>query len=311
MGEYGAAFSAVAAQNPYSWYQVARSAEEIATPTGTNRMISFPYTKYLSALPVDMAAAVILTTTEVAVKLGIPESKWVYIHGGQDFVDEWYVGHQPDLAECVSIGAMIRDSLDQAKLGLDDLDFFDLYSCFPSMARIACRAMGLADEDPRPLTVTGGLPYFGGPGNNYVMHSINGAVKRCRSNPEAIGLVTGDGLQCSKHSAGIYGCPPPEQPWNRATPEQFQEQVETPAPLEVDPEPAGPLRVDSYTVLHDREGRPEFAFLCGRTKEGKRAWARTPVGAGEVLEAMMKEEWVGREGRIARREGKMNIVEFS
>lgn len=311
LGEFGKTFSAVAAQNPYSWYKVARTAEEVVTPGGGNRMTAFPYTKYLNALPADMAAAVIMTTTEVASKLGIPEDKWVYIHGGQDVVDEWYVGHQPDLAECPSLGAMIDDALEQAKLGLDDIDFFDLYSCFPSMARIACRAMGLAEDDPRPLTVTGGLPYFGGPGNNYVMHSISETVNRCRANPDAFILVTGDGLQCSKHSAGIYGSRPAAQPWKRTPVEQFQEEVATPAPLEVDPEPTGPLRVDSYTVLHDREGQPEAGVLCGRTQEGKRAWARTPAGANEVLDAMMSEEWIGREGRIVRREGKVNVFEPS
>lgn len=311
LGRFGESFSAVAAKNPYSWSRVARTAQEVVTPTKENRLIAHPYTKYMNALPADMAAAVIMTTTEGAKRMGIPEEKWVYLHGGQDTCDEWFVSNRPDLADSPAIKALADDALAQAGIGLDAVSFFDFYSCFPCMPRLTCRMLGIADDDPRPLTITGGLPYFGGPGSNYVMHSIAEAVGRCRADREAYGLITSNGWYCTKHGVGIYSARPPEGAWERTPPERFQEELSLPEPLEVDLEPSGPFTVDAYTVVHGRDGTPETGILCGRTSEGKRAWAQAPKGASEVLDSMMTEEWVGRQGKIVRREGKVNIAEFS
>lgn len=311
LGRFAETFSAVAAGNPNSWYPVARTAEEALTPTKTNRMVGFPYTKFLTACPADMAAALIMTTTEVARRLGVPREKWVHIHGGQDAHDEWFVSNRSDLADSPAITAIAQDALSQAGIDLDAISFFDLYSCFPCMPRIACKALGITEDDPRPLTITGGLPYFGGPGSNYVMHSISEAVTRCRTNPDVYGMITGNGMYCTKHSVGIYSGRSPERPWRRTPPEQFQGAMNVAEPLEVDPQPTGRFRVDSYTVIHDGEGEPETGILCGRTDEGRRAWAQTREGDRQILEAMMKEEWIGREGQITHRNGNTNIVEFS
>jgi len=212
----------------------------------------------------------LVLTLYVARGLGVPEEKWVYVHGGQDAHDEWFVSNRPDLADSPAIKAIVRDALSQADIELDAISFFDLYSCFPCMPRLACKALGITEDDPRPLTITGGLPYFGGPGNNYVMHSIAEAVNRCRANPEEYGMITGNGMYCTKHGVGIYSCRPPESPWRRTSPERFQEAMALPDPLEVDLEPTGTFRVDSYTVLHDREGEPQTGILCGRTAQAKR-----------------------------------------
>jgi acetyl-CoA C-acetyltransferase len=311
LGRFAEAFSSVAARNPHSWYPVARSAEEALTPTKTNRMVGFPYTKFLTACPADMAAALIMTTTEVASRLGVPREKWVYIHGGQDAHDEWFLSNRSDLADSPAIKAVVQDALSQAGVDLDSISFFDLYSCFPCMPRIACKALGITENDPRPLTITGGLPYFGGPGSNYVMHSIAEAVTRCRANPDAYGMITGNGMYCTKHGVGIYSGRSPERSWSRTPPERFQETLTAAEPLEVDSQPTGGFRVDSYTVLHDGEGEPRTGILCGRTPEGRRAWAQTREGDRQILESMMKEEWVGREGQVTHRNGKTNIVEFS
>jgi acetyl-CoA acetyltransferase len=43
-------FSRIAAGNPFAWFPKERSAEEIVSATGTNRMIAYPYTKYMNAI---------------------------------------------------------------------------------------------------------------------------------------------------------------------------------------------------------------------------------------------------------------------
>lgn len=311
LGEFGAAFSAVAAVNPHSWSREAFTPEQVVTPSAENRIVSYPYTKRMCAQPSDMAAALVMTDTETARSLGIPEEKWVYIRGGQDAHDHWFVGHRPDLADSPAIRYMVDDALEQADISLDRIGFFDLYSCFPVMPRLACRVLGIEDGDPRPLTLTGGLPYFGGPGNNYTMHAIVEAVARCRADRDAFGMVTSNGYYATKHGVGIYSAQPPAKPWCRRSPEQFQSKMPLPAPMEVELGPKGEFIVDAYTVWHGRDGAPESGTLCGRTLDGKRAWAQTPPGAVDLLNAMETEEWVGRRGRIAGRDGAVNLVDFS
>ena len=132
---------------------------------------------------VDQSAALILTSVGVARDLGIPPAKWIYLHGCADVNDQWYVSERLDLYSSPAIRRGARQALDMAGRSLADMRFFDLYSCFPSAVEIACQEIGIAEDDPRGLTVTGGLPYFGGPGNNYVTHSISEMVRRLRAHP--------------------------------------------------------------------------------------------------------------------------------
>jgi acetyl-CoA C-acetyltransferase len=311
LGGFAEYYSRVAAGNPYAWFPEKRAAADAVRVTPDNRMISFPYTKHLNAvIGVDQAAAVLMTTTRVARSLGIPEDRWVYLHGGQDAHDIWFLSERPDLAASPAIGACVGDALGQAGINLDDIDQFDLYSCFPCMPRLAQETLGISPGDSRPMTLTGGLPYFGGPGSNYSMHAIAEAVGRCRDDRGAFALVTANGWYCTKHSAGIYSTASPTREWTRTAPGQFQESMNLPQPLEIDVEPRGSLIVDGYTVWHDREGRPDTGILCGRTAEGRRAWANTRPGDRDVLAAMMTEEWIGKTGRIVDRDGKINRIEF-
>src|SRR4030095_16250270 len=49
--------------NPEAWFPIARSADEIITPTASNRMVGYPYTKYMvSIMDVDMASGLRLTS---------------------------------------------------------------------------------------------------------------------------------------------------------------------------------------------------------------------------------------------------------
>ena len=186
LGKLFARFAAVAATNPIAWFRDAHSAERIATPTADNRYVGYPYTKLMnSIIAVDQAAAIVMTTEAHATALGIDRSRWVYPMGGADLNDVWHVSERPDLARSPAIRAAARRALAQAGLGIDDVTDFDLYSCFPAAVELALDALEIPAEDPRPLTLTGGLPYFGGPGNNYSMHAIAAAVERVRADPRA------------------------------------------------------------------------------------------------------------------------------
>jgi acetyl-CoA C-acetyltransferase len=190
LGSLFSPFSKVAAANPEAWFPVERSAEELVTVTDRNRMISFPYPKYLNAImEVDQSAAVLIASVRKARELGVPEDRWVYLHGCADAADLWYPLDRQDFHSSPAIRLTGERALAMAGIGLADIDIIDLYSCFPSAVQVAAEELGLALDDPRGLTVTGGLPYFGGPGNNYALHSIAEMVGRLRAGPEPMAFA--------------------------------------------------------------------------------------------------------------------------
>jgi acetyl-CoA C-acetyltransferase len=97
--------SEVAATNPYAWFPVARSAEEITRVDPGNRMVAFPYTKYMNAvLQTDQAAAVLMMSVDAARAFGVPEERWVYWWGGAQGEEEaWYPSERPDFASCPAL----------------------------------------------------------------------------------------------------------------------------------------------------------------------------------------------------------------
>jgi acetyl-CoA C-acetyltransferase len=299
VGELCARFTQVAARNPFAWFPEARTAEEITTVGPKNRWISFPYPKTMNAImEVDQAAAVILTGSETARELGIPEEKWVYVLGCGEANDNWFVSDRVNYYSSPAIKAATTRALSMAGLTPADIDFFDLYSCFPSAVQLALDALGLGTDDPRDLTVTGGLPYAGGPGNNYVMHSISATAERLRKDPDQCALVTGLGWFATKHSAGVYSGRPPTGQWTRTDPKVDQATVDAQGAPPFTAAPNGPATVETYTVSFNRDGEPEMGIVVGRLQSGERFLANTPPEP-ELLLRMTREEFVGCAGSVA------------
>ncbi len=297
-------FSRTAAVNPHAWIRRELSAREIIEVTPDNRYINYPYTKYMNAnINVDQSAAVLMTTAETARRLGIDPARLVYPLGGADFSDVWYVSRRPRLDFSPAIRNASRLALTQAGLDLSDIDFFDLYSCFPSAVQIAMKEIGIAENDPRDLTLTGGLAFFGGPGNNYSLHGIVSAAERVRADRSKKAMVTANGWYITKHSIGVYGGDPPERPWG----ERDDAPVQAAIDAEALPEPAeraeGDLRVEAYVIRHGREGKPTLGTVIGRLPDGRRTLAHIEAGADE-LEEMERVEMVGRTGQVHTISGK-------
>jgi len=203
-----------------------------------------------------------------------------------------------------------------AGIGVDDVAMFDIYSCFPSAVQLGLDALGLSPGDPRPLTVTGGLPYAGGPGNNYVMHSIASTVQRLREAPGEYGLVTGLGWFATKHSAGVYGARPPEGEWQRTDPAVDQREIDAQQVPPFAEQAEGDATVEAYTVIFNREGEPEQGIVIGRLSsvaQGPslagfpRFFANTPPDR-ELMLAMTREEFVGTRGHVRSEDGR-NVFE--
>lgn len=302
MGRLFAHHAAVAAANPLADRRAGFSAEQIATVGPDNPFIGFPYTKLMNSNAfIDQSAALILTSVAKARELGIAEDRWVHLHGCADCYDHWYLIDRIDYHHSPAMRIANREAQAMAGLDLEAIDHFDLYSCFPSAVELACQEMGLAEDDPRGLTVTGGLPYFGGPGNNYVTHSIGEMMNRVRGAPGSTGYVTANGNYVTKQSVGIYSTRPPEAPFAPRDPAEYQGEIDAVKGPAVAEAADGPARIETYTVMHDRKG-PSYAILYGRLADERRFIANTPDDPA-LLADMVARDYMEATGRVRHEDG--------
>jgi len=292
-------FSEVAAANPYAWLRRAFTPAEVTEPGASNRMIAFPYTKLCTAnIGVDQGAAYICCSLAAARDAGVPEDRWVFPLAGADAHDHWFLSEREQLHRSPAIRIAGDRALALAGVSIDDVSAVDLYSCFPIAVQMGAAELGLPLDDPdRPLTLTGGLTFAGGPGNNYTTHGISSMVCRLRESPGAVGITTGLGWYATKHAVGLYSSRPPDhQGHDGFRWEDVQEEVDALPACPVDESATGPVRVETYTVTYDRDGMPERGIVACRTPIGSRTWAN--VTDPDELLALTTTEAIGRLGNL-------------
>lgn len=293
-------FSEVAAANPFAWSREALTPEQVATPGDDNRMVGFPYTKVMNTNnTVDQAAAVILCSVEAARAAGVAEDRWVFPWSGTDAHDHLAVSARADLHSSPAIRIAGARALALAGVGVDDVAHVDLYSCFPSAVQVAAAELGLGLD--RQLTVTGGLSFAGAPLNGYVMHSIATMAQVLRDDPGSVGLVTANGGYLTKHAMGVWSAAAPSGPFRWDEP---QDEVDALPRVEPVVHHEGPVTVEAYTVMHDRDGAPERAIAACRTPRGGRVWGLSDDA--DLMAAMCSEELVGAAGEL-RGEGTLTL----
>jgi acetyl-CoA C-acetyltransferase len=272
IGALWAQFSAVAAGNPHAWNREPVSAEAIWQPGPSNRMVSWPYPKLMNSNNmVDQGAVLILTSVEKAQYLQIPSDRWVFPYAGTDARDTYEISERDTFDGSPAIRIAGRRALELAGTDIADVEFVDVYSCFPSAVQVAARELGLPLGDPsRPLTVTGGLTFAGGPWNNYVSHSIATLAEQLVAEPGKKGLITANGGYLTKHSFGVYGTEPPTHEFRWA---DVQSEVDAEPTRAVEVEWSGTGTVETWTTPFSREGTAEKAFLAVRTPDDARTLA--------------------------------------
>ncbi len=298
LGKLFESFNAVARENHLAWFPEPRSAEEIATPSLENRPTGMPYTKYMNAvMKVDQGAALVLASAEAAQSAGVPRDRWVFPVAGADLNDVWFFSRRPDLGRSPAIEACGKAVFEAAGLGPDEVDFVDLYSCFPVAVEIASAELGLSSDGDRPLTLTGGLPYFGGPGNNYTTHAVAHAVERLRASPRAKALCTALGWFVTKHSVGLYSAEPPESPFVYCDLSEEQKRIDATEMGWYEEDSPARGRVVSYTVLFDRASEPERIPTIVETIEDERLRFLADIPL-DCLEDPWSQDFCGVEGII-------------
>ena len=269
-------FNSVAAANPYAMFDEAMTAEEIGEASSSNRMMGDPHLKSMVAKDgVNQASALVLTRWETAQSLGVAD-RAIFLHGHATG-SEPQVLNRKSLGRSEAMAAAYHNALAGAGIEAAQVGAADLYSCFPIAVWVAMDALGMTLDDPRPLTLTGGLPFFGGPGNNYSTHGIAEMVHWLRAQPEpAYGVVGANGGYLSKHAVGVYANMP------AAFPEALPD-FKAPAVVEVvsDPEPDGVI--ESYTFQPQKGGAR--AVVVGRQLSDGRRW----VGVADPEDAELLE----------------------
>ncbi len=285
----------VAAENPNAWFRDAPSAALISTVTPDNRMICYPYTKRMNAImDVDQAAALVVVSNRFIEQSGGVE-RAAAVLGGAGSEDVWNLMQRPSLSRSPGMETAFAAALQYAATEVADIAAFDFYSCFPSPVQMALSALGLNVDDNRQFSITGGLGYAGGPGNNYVMHSLATAVQRLRENPAEILMITGVGMANTKHAATILSRGDRIPPAATGTTVFREDSGET--ALTVAEQASGPCTIVTYTIEYDRERQPFNVIYILDTEDGRRAVAnaRDPAGADQQL---LREDPIGKTGML-------------
>lgn len=294
LGRLLAPFTAVAATRPdVAWFPSARTATEIATVGPDNRFVAEPYPKLMCSFPtVDLAAALVVMSRELADRLGVAPDRRVHPHAIT-------LGHEvgppsvrPDISRTRALTDAATRALEAAGVAPEDIDAFDLYSCFPAAVQLGMAAFGVGEDDPRPRTATGGLPYFGGPGAAYTLHGIVSIVERCRVNDGRVGAVVGLGGAVDDFSVGLYAADAPDHGCALETETVYPDEAPVPIVRTAD----GIAVVEACTVMHERDAGTVGAPVIARLPDGSRIGAR--AADAELPAALSGSSLVGREVRI-------------
>ncbi|MGR8919799.1 MAG: hypothetical protein ACU85V_09275 [Gammaproteobacteria bacterium] len=278
VGRMWSGFSEVAARHPNAWTREPVDARTIVTPTPDNRPIAFPYTKRMVSLVMaDLGAAVILTTAARAAAMRDGPGRAVYFRGGG-----FAKAHQRFMADKArfteSPALMLAASRAGSRAGIEPgaVDCFDLYSCFPCAVTVAKAGLGIGDGDPRELTQTGGLGFFGGPGSNYALHGIASMAETLAAGRHETGLTSALGWFMHKYAVGIYATTPGTADLARADLDDEADPLAGDPPVALDEAPTGSGTIETYTVIYNRERQPVRGVIYGRTAAGARFVANTP-----------------------------------
>ena len=286
-------FANVAAGHAGSMFSQSLSANEIQTLTDTNNAVTDLYSRAMTAKDgVNQGAALILMSEDIAKELSIDSDKWVYPVSGASALEKTIL-YREDLGRSVAMMAAYEAAFEFADLSVSDITHMDIYSCFPIAVFAACEALGIKLDDPRGLTTTGGLPFFGGPGNNYAMHGIVNVARKLRQDGHGYGLVGANGGFLSKHCVGLYGASAPELGWRNSDEDALSPRVNVQATPGVITHADGRARIEGYSVEFGKNG-PVRGYVIGRLENGQRFMGVTDRGDKETVSELLNRDPLAR-----------------
>ena len=283
-----AALSDVAAENPDAWRRERVEPEAVRNASGRNRMLAFPYTKaHNSNWNVDQAAGLVFASVEAARAAGIPRERWVFPWSVADSNHMVVLGERRALHRAPGFALAGARVLERAGRKSDEIDHLELYSCFPSAVRVQCREIGISEE--RPHTVTGAMPFAGGPLNNFVLQAQVRMAQVLRGAPGSLGMVNAVSGILTKQGVGLWSCEPPPRPFAYLdVTGETRRGLERVALVE---KAEGSARVASYTVHYEGDEPRRAVLLCDLEDE-RRVFATS--ADPQLAELGTREELCGR-----------------
>ena len=211
VAELWARFNRAAGSNPGAAFPDPRDAHQIATPSPSNRPLSFPYNKWHSTQwTVNQAAALLFCSAGTAAQLGVPTDRWVFPLVGLES------GHAVSLlrrsAPHTWPAMALLGEAAAGRIGrpVAEAELIEVYSCFPAAVRVQQRMLGLAPSSTP--TVTGGMAFAGGPFNNFVLQSMVPVIRALRAEPGSLGVVTTVSGLLTKPGLGVWSARPDGRP---------------------------------------------------------------------------------------------------
>jgi acetyl-CoA C-acetyltransferase len=308
LAELYQSFSEIAAANPHAWRREPMRAEEIRNATAKNSMLAFPYTKrHCTQWNVNQAVAVIVCSAAAAERLGLDPAGWIYPVAAVESKHVVVLAQQRRLHSHPGTILCGERALALAGIGTAELTAAELYSCFPSAIQSFARDLRL--EGVCPLTVTGAMPFAGGPFNHFSLQGVARMVEVLRAaapgeaSRRRVGLVANLSGIFGKQACALFSNRPNDAGFGYEDVTATVAERDVPVPLTADY--AGPATIVGYTVMFNRD-EPSHAVAICDTATGERTVIRTEDAA--LLEAMTREEFCGRvvsvfrDGRFASRE---------
>lgn len=297
-----AGLSEVAADNPSAWLREPVGADEIRTPTARNRMVNYPYTKLMTAnISVDQSAALLVCSERAARRLGIAADRQVYLRAAVEMSHSTALSEREELHHHPGMDSAAARLLEVTGVDANALRHIDLYSCFPFAVQAGAQALGVPDD--RPLSVTGGLTFSGGPFGNYVLQALARMVEVLRLSPGETGLVGSVGGTFQKFAYATYSTDPGEAegPILLDTSEEYAAMPKRAYSEAFE----GEVTVESYTV-HVEHAGPSTTTFAALTDDGTRVWGLNDEP--ETMQAILEDEDLcGRRARL--REGHMKVLD--
>ncbi len=292
-------FSEVAARNPHAWRREPVSPRAIRDPSPKNAMLAFPYTKrHSSQWNVNQAVAIFVCSVARAARLGLKRDRWIFPLAAAQSKHVVPLAQQRLLHTHPGTVLSGERALALAGVSARDVDAAELYSCFPAAIQSFARDLKVAETCP--WTVTGAMPFAGGPYNSFSLEGVARMVEVLREgegndgSERRIGLVSNlsgifgkqacalfsnlpnaDGYHCEDITAAVAACD---------------------LPLALDGDYVGPATVVGYTVVFVG-GVPSHGIAICDTPAGWRTVVRSEDRA--LLESMTQEEFCGRVVQVA------------
>ncbi len=280
-------FSKIASENKDGWLNHPYAKEDILETSKKNKMLAYPYNKlHCTSWNVNQSAAIIICSEELANELEIDNKKRVYPISSSENNHMIAIQQRPKLYESLGM-TYAANSINKMIERLDiKLDAYDLYSCFPAAIKMFTKSMGLDSEIPK--TVTGSMPYAGGPLNSFVIHSTVKMIQKIRALEVKYGLITGVSGMMTKQSFCIWG---KEYKEHFIFDDVTERAKLDESPIELSNISEGKGEIIGYTIIEGSENAAKAVLYLDDEKKHRKVVSSMDKN---FINLLTEEEWVGK-----------------